>query len=152
MVFSVRCHFDGGTSFNYGRVGKVRGQKHSKYSLLWEMEKTNYSVCQDFHTTSIVLGGAGKIFVQAQLSNYLTPKRTIENDFKRGLLVQKVLQFVRMPNSRIIALWRNLAASLIGQWFGTFYQYQRWFKSVTWPQYTTENWRMEMIFFSLKAY
>ena len=39
MVFSVRCHFDGGTSFNYGRVGKVRGQKHSKYSLLWEMEK-----------------------------------------------------------------------------------------------------------------
>ena len=115
MVFSVRCHFDGGTSFNYGRVGKVRGQKHSKYSLLWEMEKTNYSVCQDFHTTSIVLGGAGKIFVQAQLSNYLTPKRTIENDFKRGLLVQKMLQFVRMPNSRIIALRRNLAASLIGQ-------------------------------------
>ena len=38
MVFSVRCHFDGGTSFNYGRMGEVRGQKHSKYSLLWEME------------------------------------------------------------------------------------------------------------------
>ena len=77
-------------------------------------KKTNYSVCQDFHTASIVLGGAGKIFVEAQLSNYLTPKRAIENDFKRGLLVQKVLQFVRVPNSRIIPLRRNLAASLIG--------------------------------------